>query len=74
MTDYTETLIEDLIGRFDFLLEVLLDMRQTMVTKTELQQAKIELASDVQVVRSAVTDLSKQVTLHIADQHAHLRV
>lgn len=71
MTDYAETMLEEMDRKFDFVVEMVLSMKEEMsglATKADLEEVK----TDIRIIKHAVADLSKQVTKHINDRTIHL--
>lgn len=62
--NYTNVLLEEMNGKFDAVLEIVVDMRNKMqldmVTKDEFNEVK----TDIQIIKAAITDTNHQVQNH----------
>jgi len=60
--DYTDVLLEGINGKFDRLLEVIIQMRNDM--KGMARQDLEEVKADVKVIKAVLTDTNVQVRDH----------
>lgn len=59
-----EVLIEHMDSKFDALVEMMLYIKETMVTREEFNQEIGEIKSEIKAIKAALADASRQSNRH----------
>jgi hypothetical protein len=63
-SDHVYALLEEMNGKFDFIVEVVQEMRLNMVWKAEFDEFRREMRQEHEIFRAVAKDISKMVAKH----------
>ncbi|HXH26747.1 MAG TPA: hypothetical protein VNG90_02545 [Candidatus Acidoferrum sp.] len=61
---YTDVLLEDMNGKFDAIMEMLIPMREELNEVKKLTAEIPELKTDIKIIKAVLTDSGKQLQDH----------